>query len=274
VVLWLSLAFYDSDVVEVLVGALAGVWVTLIVEALRSPALSIAPRAGGKAMAFRVEDNDGWIVQLHLRNAPLPRWLSFVQREALVEVSGTLTFRDLSGKALAKPMPIRWSNSPQPGHQYVELARSGAELRYVVDHERLVTRWTVPPLPSEDGVFDVAARYRGEDACYGYTNESYFSQFRPPAWRLPIGEYVVDVQISAANGSARQLFKLENRGPDGSWLRLVDLPRKHKRVLLGSGDARAVAHARLGTTHDENARVAAIFKSAARGVLRRKRGRP
>jgi hypothetical protein len=237
-VLVLSLLLYDSDVVEVLVGALASIWATLLFEAVRSPSLSIVPYNQGACERFRAGRYIGWVVQLHLRNAPLPGWLSFLQRSALVDAGGTITFRDPAGRAIRKAMPIRWSASPQPGHRFEEVSAESRESRYVVDSDRLVSRWSIPALPNGDGVIAVAARYEQEKCCFGYTNESYSTDFHPAAWRLDPGEYLVDIQISAPNGSARDAFLLSCHGPDGSTLCLEEIPAGKKRALLRRMNAR------------------------------------
>lgn len=233
----LSLFLYDSDVVEVLTGALAGIWVTLLFEAVRSPSLNIVPHNRGASERFRAGRYFGWVVQLHLRNAPLSRWLSFLQRSALVDASGTITFRDPSGKAIRKAMPVRWSASPQPGHRFEEVSANGRASRYVVDPDRLVSRWTIPALPSGDGIIAVAAQYKDEKPFFGYTNESYSTDFHPAAWCLDPGKYLVDIQITAPNGSLRDVFLLSCLGQDGSGLCLEEIPVGKKRTLLRSMDA-------------------------------------
>jgi hypothetical protein len=74
----------------------------------------------------------------------------------------------------------------------------------------LTSRIDVPP--GETQRLDVAARFDAEDECYGWNNESYFSDpiWRNPEWRLNAGRYLVKVTIISAGDKCIGLFRLIN----------------------------------------------------------------
>jgi hypothetical protein len=74
----------------------------------------------------------------------------------------------------------------------------------------VTTRIDVPP--GEAQRLDVAARFDAEDECYGWNNESYFSDpvWRNPDWRLNSGRYLVRVTIVSTGDKCVGLFRVIN----------------------------------------------------------------
>jgi hypothetical protein len=48
--------------------------------------------------------------------------------------------------------------------------------------------------------------------CYAFNCESYFFGFKKPNWQLPIGTYLIDVQIIGGNADFKRTFLLKNTG--------------------------------------------------------------
>jgi len=201
------------SVTEVVVGALISIWVTMLLEGVQKPNLELELRSEC-ATRFRAGSHLGYVLQLRLVNKPLPRGLGWLQRNSATEASGTITFRDLNGKdVFGAVMPIRWSNSPQPGYTVVEDTPNAAPIKKMIfNPERLSTTRNIPPGSHDEGVLDVAARFDNESECYGVNNESYFNDWHTPRWKLLPGEYLVDVKIRASNASCADTFHLSNEG--------------------------------------------------------------
>ena len=78
--------------------------------------------------------------------------------------------------------------------------------------------------PGEAELFDVAVRFRNEDDCYGWNNESYIHNWRAPDWRLPPGRYLIRVVITTAGQTCEGLFRLINDVPLGDFRLTAALP--------------------------------------------------
>ena len=218
---------FPISAMEVVVGAVISIWITLLMGAIEKPELDLMLYKPGASTRFRAGNHRGYVAQLRLRNKPIPGWVSKwlqLYRNAATQTTGTITFRNLDGEQAGKgTMGIRWSTSPQPGHWQVESTPHGEQTkRYVYDLERLTTVRAIPPGYSEDGVLDVAARYDGEGHCYGYNNESYSHDFKTPRWKLTQEQYLVDVYITASNATCRGTFRLVNRGNSETEFYLTD----------------------------------------------------
>jgi hypothetical protein len=210
------LGTWPSSWLEVVVGALTSIWVTVLVESIRKPDLKLElyPVQEG----WRAEGRPGDVRQLRLVNRPLPAYLSWLQRSPAVNTSGTIVFHRLGSGVASNPMPIRWSNTAQLSRRFTELTFGNPPVtKIILDPERLVVTQQIPPGFSDDGVFGVAARFCSESDAYGVTNESYFTHWKPPDWHLAQGRYRVDVRINAENGTCKGTFLLvnENSSPDG-----------------------------------------------------------
>ena len=66
---------------------------------------------------------------------------------------------------------------------------------------------------------DVAGKFDDDDDCYGWNNETYFSNphWRNPAWRLPHGRYLVHVVVRSQGETAEGTFRLANDVPRGDF---------------------------------------------------------
>jgi hypothetical protein len=48
--------------------------------------------------------------------------------------------------------------------------------------------------------------------CYAFNCDSYFHGFKNRAWQLPIGNFIVEVEVKSGNANKRQQFLLRNKG--------------------------------------------------------------
>jgi hypothetical protein len=149
-------------------------------------------------------------VRLRLTNVALPSWARWMSRNAALQCHGNITFHHLDGQnVFGRSMHIRWAGAPEPIPMRVQIG----------DHEGLIfdpTRFTlsqrVDIYPGESADLDVAARFDNEPECYGWSNESYFSNppWRTAAWRLQPGRYLIRVTVLSAGERCTRLSRLIN----------------------------------------------------------------
>lgn len=66
---------------------------------------------------------------------------------------------------------------------------------------------TIPA--GNEELLDVIAQCRGEEAAYGWNNESYLNNWRTPRYMLPGGDYRVRITATTQNGTiATAVFHL------------------------------------------------------------------
>jgi len=194
-----------NTLVQTLIGFLLGFSGALVLERNRKPRLSlkILPALDHKnPTAFRT-------VAVVLRNAKpgcFTAW--FTHREAAVGASAQIRFLCEDGREyLSKAIPGRWAGSPQPPE--VALANG------LVTPYALLTLGYKEIFPGNDEQIDIAARFPGEDQCYGFTNLSYFQNpwGKHQDFKLEKGRYIVEVQVSHTGGTLTRRFLLRNDVP-------------------------------------------------------------
>lgn len=201
---------------EVVLGAIIAILTTIWVEKLRKPELElrIAPPKD-----IEYQDRPATVARftgLELINKPLPRWArGWMSREAAMQCHGTITFHHLDGQdVFGRVMRIRWADAtlspePIPIRGFVD----GRQIT-IIDPTRftLESRIDVHPGEDERQRLDVAARFDNEDECYGWNNESYFSDppWRNPDWKLAKGRYLVRVTVLSTGEKCTSIFRLVN----------------------------------------------------------------
>ena len=151
---------------------------------------------------------------LHVRvsNELPPRLLYFHHRKPAVGCKALITFHIAADgrKFIDDEMTGRWARSREP---ISAVCTNQGTLSYIPDPS--VVRDDLDIYAGQQEALDVAARFDQEDECYGWNNESYWSQtlWRSQHWKLPKGEYLVVVTIRTSDGLAyRDIFKLLNAG--------------------------------------------------------------
>ncbi len=79
-------------------------------------------------------------------------------------------------------------------------------------------------------------RYNNEPTCYGWNNESYFSD---PPWRNPNrvlekGQYLVKVTVSSLGQRVQKVFVLNNQGTRSDFRLSLSGDQEQKKVLAAS----------------------------------------
>ena len=73
--------------------------------------------------------------------------------------------------------------------------------------------------PGESQRLDVAAKFDNEAECYGWSNESYFSNpvWRNPDWTLPSGRYLVKGTVISSGEKCTGVYRLVNDVPQSDF---------------------------------------------------------
>ena len=202
-----------SNFFAFVLGALSSLCIVILVEWVRKPRLrlEIAPNrdqvypTGYPASRVR-------FLELSLRNSALPRWLGWMSRSPASSCRVSIDFLtpDRVG-VFSRSMAARWSASPQP----VPLQfRLGDLTAAILDPNRfnLTSEIDVPAGEAES--MGVVGRFDDDSDCYGWSNESYFGEplWRNQNWRLPKGEYLVQVTVRASGEKCSEVFRLLNDG--------------------------------------------------------------
>ncbi len=196
------------EAVLTLLGATIAILVTISVEYLRRPKLelsigSIEDQEYDNRPAKRKR-----ALRLKLENHPLPRWASWMSRNSAMQCGGNITFHHLDGQnVFGRAMTIRWPESPEPLPLAFELeGKKGT----IIDPSIITLEQRMDIYPGEAELIDVACRFDDEEECYGWNNESYFSdpRWRNPDWKLEKGRYLVNIIIRSSGQKCTELFRL------------------------------------------------------------------
>ena len=194
----------------VVLGAIIAIFVTIALELLRKPNLGfeILPP---KDMEFDNQPaNRMRAVCLKLANRPLPKWALWMSRNPALQCHGNITFHHLDGQNIfGRTMIVRWSGAPEPNPLRIQI---GNVEGFVFDPVRITHIQKMDIYPGESAEIDIAARFDGEPECYGWSNESYFSnpRWRTVQWRLSPNRYIVKVTIFSSGETFTKNFRLIN----------------------------------------------------------------
>ena len=200
---------------EVVIGGLITIVVTLLVEAYRRPKLRIEivpPKVqhyqpGFPAQRLRV-------LRLRITNEP-PR-LRLIQRHAALRCQGEATFhhRDNGQNVFGRVMPLRWTDSPEPVaiQGTIQFLGQGPATLLLHDPVRMTLDSSRDVFPGQSELVDLTVRCDSDAECYGWNNETYFStpKWRNPSWKLPADRYLVRVVIKSSGQERTAVFRLIN----------------------------------------------------------------
>lgn len=201
-------------VMQIVAGSLISIGFVIWMEFVRQPHLkiSIPPPAdinyqGGRP-AQRMRS-----LRLSVSNANLPFLLRWLMRLPAQKCHGTISFHHLDGQnVFARSMQIRWIRSPEP----VPIQGSvGGQPLVIIDPLRLTPELNWDIYPGIEEQFDVVARFDNDAECYGWSNESYFSNpvWRNPNWKISPGRYLIKVDIFSSGKRCTGVFRLINDVP-------------------------------------------------------------
>jgi hypothetical protein len=200
----------NSVILEVVIGALIAILLTIWVEYLRKPKLSLRIAPPVDMEYYGKPAKHARFVGIEVVNAPLPRIARWMMRNAALQCHGYITFHHLDGQnVFGRSMPIRWSSAPEPVPMILTV---GYQQIVITDPARFTLSPRVDIYPGESEKLDVAAKFDDDNYCYGWSNENYFSTppWRNPDWALPPGRYLVKVVIISAGEKVQGIFRLIN----------------------------------------------------------------
>ncbi len=203
---------------QVVLGGLITIAVAILVEYLRRPALLLeldAPIDRPYSDAHPAQNARFVRVRVHNRALPWPfRWMA---RNAASFCTATVSFHHLDGQnVFGRQMAGRWSGSPEPVPSPFVLGNQQGML-WDIGRLSAPQRMDIPVGTAEP--VDVAGKFDDDDDCYGWNNETYFSNphWRNPAWRLPHGRYLLHVVVRSQGETAEGTFRLANDVPRGDF---------------------------------------------------------
>lgn len=209
----------SATILEVVLGAIVAVIITIWVESLRKPKLTLEIGKPSDIAYDKRPARNVRFLGIELINKPLPKIFRWLQRNAAVQCHGMIGFYHLDGQnVFARSMPIRWSGSPEPVPMLISV---GEQRILLADPARFTLTPRIDVYPGESERLDISAKFDDENDCYGWSNENYFSDppWRNANWRLSSGRYLVKVTIVSAGEKFSGLFRLVN-----------DVPRQDFRI--------------------------------------------
>lgn len=171
--------------------SIAAVLVALWIERLRQPSLQLTVgddanhdevykhAIGGRWKFFRVR----------VSNKEFPSPFKWIPRYPAQGCTAQITFTKIESDKRQFQMLGRWAST-------LELATLPPELVAT----KVFYPDTVSISPNESELLDIIAKSEKDKHAFGWNNESYLFQWRPPRLLLDVGNYKVDVVVLTQNG--------------------------------------------------------------------------
>lgn len=199
-------------ILSVIIGAIIAGLITIWIETLRKPRLELE-LLNPIDMAFQNQPaNNMRATRVKLINKPLLGWVRWMYRNPASQCYGSISFHHLDGQnVFGRSMTLRWAGAPEPNPLEISI---GNERGLVFDPVRITNLQKMDIYPGESADIDIAVRLDNDAECYGWSNESYFSNppWRPTHWRLNSERYIVKVIIRSSGETISKLFRLINDG--------------------------------------------------------------
>jgi hypothetical protein len=154
--------------VGIIAGAVIAILITICVENLRRPKLSLEIESPPIDSHFSNHHpaRESRYVRVFLVNRSLPKWARWMLRSPALQCRGTITFHHLDGQnVFGRGMAVRWAGSPQPIP--LEAIMDDHRRFQIFDPMRLTLDSRIDVYPGEREILDVAVRHDGETECYG-----------------------------------------------------------------------------------------------------------
>jgi hypothetical protein len=215
-------------------GAVFSILTTIVIEMSRKPKLLLHIHEPTEQYFSNKPANRAKFLHIEVTNKLLPKWLRWLSRSSAQYSSGLINFYHLDGQSVFGDVMIgRWSGSPEPLSPLV-IAGEKVNLENVTmtvnaSHD-FSTRRDI--YPGETEHLDIVARFDDDDECYGWNNESYFSNplWRNPKWKLSSNRYLIKVEIISSGEKTTGFYMLSNDvGMDS--FRLEIAPDEYKKII-------------------------------------------
>jgi len=201
--------------IGIIFGGILTILVAVWVEWLRRPKLKLSIEPPIDIMI-----NPGNLNSRSLRvlasNASLSRFLFFMVRSPALQCRATITFhRHADGQDIfGKPMAARWAGALQPNSIPI-VDNAGNVVSRILDPERIGVGSRMDIYPGEFEPLDIVARIENDPECYGWNNETYFTQpfGRNQNWKLAADRFLARVTITSSGQKCIGVFRLINDVP-------------------------------------------------------------
>ncbi len=199
---------------EVLLGALLSIIITIIIEVQRKPKLRTRISEPVDAKYVDHPAQSARFLGIIVNNRPLPPIFRWLARNTALQTQALITFFHLDGQPVfSSPMVGRWSGSPEPVSPISIAGKNILIEQITLAYDITTTSHNKLDIyPGTDEKLDIVARFDQDNECYGWNNESYFSQpmWRNEKWRLVPGRYLIRVEITSAGEKTTNIFRLCN----------------------------------------------------------------
>ena len=200
------------DVVQVVLGAIIAIAITVWVARLHRPSLRLSIEEPPCDIQYEEgrPARKARYLRLMLLNEPLPWYASWTVRASAQQCRAEVAFHELDGgPPIGGPMPARWAGSPQPIPLPIVNSKGLIEFQ-LLDIGRMTSESRIDVYPGDREQLDVAARFDDEQDCYGWNNEAYSHNWRNPRWRLLRKDYLVKVVVTSSGHKCVGLYRLLN----------------------------------------------------------------
>lgn len=210
--------------IGVVAGGIISIVITIVIESMRRPKLRISVLDPFDFDLLRS-------LRLSVKNEDLPRCARWMIRAPASQCHGKITFhhRDTGHDVFARQMQTRWASQPEPVPLIMVMPDKSQHP--IWDLARMNVGLNADIAPGETEYLDVAVRFRGEDDCYGWNNETYsIADKHNPKWKLGRGQYLVRVTMISSGLIFSEIFRLVN-DVDQQDFRLEKATQEEKRRL-------------------------------------------
>lgn len=204
-------------------GTVMGILIALAIERQRLPKLSLSVGSIHELEEDVLGRPETKWLRVEVKNEQMPRLLRlFYDRETASTCRGRVAFYHSTGEpAFAESMMGRWSSNPQPQNRTFTSIGEDGELTAFVGREVLPPEIPINIGPDRAEFLDIAVKFRGEEPCYGWNNESYYRDWKNEDWKLASRRYLVKVIVKTSTQDFTADFRLVNENYDD--FRLVPL---------------------------------------------------
>jgi hypothetical protein len=219
-----------GSIIEIVVGAIIAIGITILFEWLKKPKLRIkmlSPNEGDRVYP-KHQAKTARFLYMELHNEKLPKLLRFIMRETALQCHGTVVFYHLDGqKVYDREMEVRWSGTPEPVPTILQIE----DKQYQIwSNYSIVTR--VDICTGECERFDVAAKFDNEVECYGWSNQNYTKGWRNPDWKFNPERYLVRITFISAGEKCTGMYRLVNDVPQKDFRLETALPDDWEKIKL------------------------------------------
>ncbi len=210
-----------------LIAGIVGIVIVLWIERQRRPKLSISVDSPGT-----IDERDPLkrrvttFLHANVTNNKIPRWISWAyDGDPALSCEAWVSFFHLDGQPVfSKDMVARWAESPEP--QLITFDIEGGKAAKIVGYQNTID---IPACDSTQ--VDLVSRIKGDENCYGWSNESYLYNWKHPKWILGPQRYLAVVRVKTGGRQFKEAFLIINDVPFSDF-RLELAPAEYRDKVI------------------------------------------